>query len=81
MRLANPAPRCVRSGYYPVGGPQVISKAVIPFIESCGGRVLVRACVESVVVDDTGTARGVKMANGDVIAAKRGVISNAGEIA
>ena len=110
------------SGYYPVGGPQMVSRAIIPFIESrgtlclcylcafavctanvavavdvsmclclcscvnahvthpCspGGRVFVRASVTSVIVDDSGTARGVVMADGSKVMAKRGVISNAG---
>jgi len=45
---------------------------------SPGGRVFVRASVTSVIVDDSGTARGVVMADGSKVMAKRGVISNAG---
>ena len=37
-----------------------------------------RASVTSVIVDDSGTARGVVMADGSKVMAKRGVISNAG---
>ena len=45
---------------------------------SPGGRVFVRASVTSVIVDDSGTARGVVMADGSKVMAKRGVVSNAG---
>jgi all-trans-retinol 13,14-reductase len=47
-------------GYYPVGGPQAISKALIPVIEATGGRVLVRAPVDRIVVEN-GRAVGVKV--------------------
>jgi len=51
-------------GYYPVGGSHVIAERIIPTIENAGGRVLCRAKVDSILVEN-GTAVGVKMANGD----------------
>ena len=37
-------------GYYPVGGPQQISRGLIKTIEKAGGRVLVNAPVDKVVL-------------------------------
>jgi len=64
-------------GFFPIGGSQKISEAIIPTIESAGGRVLVRATVESIVVRN-GRATGVRMENGDEIFASMGVISATG---
>eukprot|EP00656_Telonema_subtile_P037929 TRINITY_DN4238_c0_g1_i2.p1 TRINITY_DN4238_c0_g1~~TRINITY_DN4238_c0_g1_i2.p1 ORF type:complete len:623 (-),score=163.51 TRINITY_DN4238_c0_g1_i2:110-1978(-) len=64
-------------GYFPVGGSQRIAEALIPTIERAGGRVLVRAEVESICVTQ-GRATGVTMANGDEISARLGVVSSAG---
>ena len=55
-------------GFYPVGGPQKIAEALIPIIESKGGRVLVNAEVEKIITEG-GKATGVKMKSGDVISA------------
>mmetsp|Transcript_15530 Transcript_15530/g.44046 ORF Transcript_15530/g.44046 Transcript_15530/m.44046 type:complete len:598 (+) Transcript_15530:1-1794(+) len=66
-----------RGGNYPVGGTQVISRAIIPTIERAGGRVLVRAPVEEILVDENRRVRGVRMEKGMVIQAPL-VISAAG---
>ena len=77
-------------GYYPVGGSQKISRALIPTINRAGGRVLVKARVTSIDIDErSGRAVGVTVApvkaSGDAdvsksckIRARRGVISGAG---
>ena len=39
-------------GYYPVGGASEIAFNIIPTIEAAGGRVLVRACVTNILMDD-----------------------------
>lgn len=44
--------------FYPVGGPEEITKNIIPVIEAAGGAVLVRAHVESILVDEKNTAVG-----------------------
>jgi len=67
-------------GYYPIGGPDVITRNMIPVIERAGGRVLVRATVSEIVVAN-GKALGVKVLKGKsehLIRAKEGVISAAG---
>ena len=50
-------------GYYPVGGPQQISRGLIKTIEKAGGRVLVNAPVDKVNVSN-GRATGVTLKNG-----------------
>ena len=61
---------------YPVGGASAILAAMAPTITAAGGTIVVRAEVDSVVVED-GAAVGVRMADGIVIRAPV-VISNAG---
>lgn len=39
-------------GYYPVGGASETAFNIIPTIEAAGGRVLVRACVTGILMDD-----------------------------
>lgn len=77
-------------GYYPIGGSQVISRALIPTINRAGGRVLVKARVTSIDIDErSGRAVGVTVApvkaSGEAdlgktckIRARCGVISGAG---
>lgn len=50
--------------YYPVGGPQAISRAIVPTIEAAGGAVFVRAAVSSILVEG-GRAVGVRMRDYD----------------
>ena len=45
--------------YYPVGGPSVIARRIIRVIEKAGGKVLVRAPVSSILMNDKGHAYGV----------------------
>jgi all-trans-retinol 13,14-reductase len=75
--------------YYPVGGSQQISAALIPTIEAAGGKVFVKARVAGIVCE-SGRAVGVTVqrvaASGEVkegvaatrIIARSGVISGAG---
>ncbi len=65
-------------GNYPIGGSSRIAETIIPVIEKSGGRVLVKADVKEIIVQN-GIATGVKMANGDFIAAKK-IVSDAGVI-
>lgn len=62
-------------GYYPVGKSQKISNALVKFIEERGGKVLLRARVESILVKDH-AAYGVKTADGKEYTG-RVVVSNA----
>ncbi|CAM9511064.1 unnamed protein product, partial [Heterosigma akashiwo] len=63
--------------YYPQGGPPVLARGLIGPIRAAGGDVLVRACVQEVILDN-GTAVGVRLANGDEIRGNKGVVSDAG---
>ncbi|HSA60225.1 MAG TPA: NAD(P)/FAD-dependent oxidoreductase [bacterium] len=63
-------------GSYPAGGAESIAEAIFPEIEGAGGRVLVKAEVAEILVEN-GRAAGVRLANGDRIAAKT-VVSDAG---
>lgn len=67
-----------KGGYYPVGGPQTISRRLIPTIVEAGGRVLVKACVEEILLcPNRPAALGVRLTNGDIITA-RDIISATG---
>jgi len=55
--------------YYPVGGPAVIAQSIIPVIERAGGKVLVRAPVSEIVINNNNTATGV-IVKGETIMAK-----------
>ncbi|KAF0687384.1 Aste57867_20867 [Aphanomyces stellatus] len=54
--------------YFPIGGPSVIAKKVTRVIESHGGKVLVRAPVETILVDASGAAYGVRVKGKDILA-------------
>ncbi len=62
-------------GYYPIGKSQKISNALADFIEERGGKVLLKARVEKILVKDR-IAYGVKTADGTEYTG-RVVISNA----
>jgi all-trans-retinol 13,14-reductase len=62
--------------YYPVGGASRIAESILPRIEAAGGRVLVDAEVQAIVVE-SGRAVGVRMADGREFRAPL-VISDAG---
>ena len=65
-------------GAYPVGGSQEMAKCLVPVVTSAGGRVLVRARVEEILVDaETGKVTGVRMTDQTVIPCNR-VVSSVG---
>jgi all-trans-retinol 13,14-reductase len=61
-------------GYYPRGGSQAISGAFVNYIESHGGKVILRAAVDEILIKD-GAAYGVRTADNQTYTA-RAVISN-----
>ncbi|MEM9462442.1 MAG: NAD(P)/FAD-dependent oxidoreductase [Myxococcota bacterium] len=61
---------------FPVGGPGMIARSIVPIIEQAGGAVVHSADVTEILVRDN-RATGVKVAGGEEILAPR-VISNAG---
>ena len=64
---------------YPVGGSSEIAFHIIPTITKAGGKVLVRANVESIVTNENGTeAIGVKMCKDGQIIHAPIIISDAG---
>jgi len=66
----------MNGGYYPVGGASAIAAGAVPEIEERGGKVLVSADVESILLEG-GRAAGVTMDDGRIFRAPL-VISNAG---
>mgnify|MGYP001110652590 CR=1 FL=1 len=68
----------LHGGFYPVGGAWRIADTILPRIRATGGEVFTYARVEQVLVQE-GRACGVRMADGNEIAA-RCVISDAGAI-
>ena len=79
----------MEGAYYPVGGSQRISKAIVPTIEKAGGRVLVSCRAKEVLVEG-GRATGVNVVTVDksgqdkgpvvTVRGKLGVISGAGAV-
>lgn len=65
-----------RGGAYPIGGASVIPAGAAQVIERAGGRVMVGAEVDEVIVRE-GRALGVRMADGRELLADN-VVSNAG---
>lgn len=63
-------------GFYPVGGASTIAAAIAPGIEAAGGRIVLDAEVESILVEGA-RAVGVRLRGGPELRA-RVVISNAG---
>ena len=64
-------------GYYPVGGGQSMSRAIVPIIESAGGQVMLGAEVARILVSEGGSVRGVVLTSGEEILCPV-VVSNAG---
>ncbi len=62
--------------FYPVGGSGRIAESIVPTIEEGGGRVLIRAEVDQILIEDK-RAVGVRMSDGSTIMAPI-VISDAG---
>ncbi|XP_002732825.2 all-trans-retinol 13,14-reductase-like [Saccoglossus kowalevskii] len=65
---------------YPVGGASEIAFHIIPSIEKAGGKVLVRAQVSQILLEDSGKAFGVRVhkSSGDVDIHAPIIISDAG---
>jgi all-trans-retinol 13,14-reductase len=66
----------MKGGFYPVGGSTNIARGMLKTVRDAGGETIVRASVESVLIEN-GRAVGVRLADGREIIAKR-VISAAG---
>jgi all-trans-retinol 13,14-reductase len=69
--------------YYPQSGPMQFVRGLVPTIRQAGGDCLVQARVDEILVDYSykngkGRATGVRLANGDEIHARHGVVSDAG---
>jgi len=63
--------------YYPEAGPIQFVRGLVPTIRKQGGDVLTQAPVQQILIENN-HAVGVELANGDVIRAKYGVVSDAG---
>jgi phytoene dehydrogenase-like protein len=61
---------------YPLGGSQAIADALVRGLEKHGGRLVLGAHVESVIVED-GRAAGLQLRRGGQVRARRAVVSNA----
>lgn len=62
----------LEGGAYPVGGSASVARGIVPIIEDAGGRVLVRAEVDEIIVEGEGKrerAVGVRMSDGQEIRA------------
>jgi all-trans-retinol 13,14-reductase len=66
-------------GYYPVGGSGQIARQLLRSVADAGGWSRVRADVQEIVIEE-GRAVGVRMADGEVIRAKK-VVSAVGALA
>jgi all-trans-retinol 13,14-reductase len=66
-------------GYYPVGGAGRIAETMLTTVARAGGWARINADVREIIVHDR-RARGVRLADGEVIEARR-VVSAAGAIA
>jgi all-trans-retinol 13,14-reductase len=66
----------LRGGFYPVGGASQIAASLVPVIEASGGRILVAAEVQQILVE-RGRASGVRMADGTELKSPL-VVSDAG---
>jgi len=66
-----------RSGaYYPIGGPLKIAESIVKVIEKWGGKVLVRAPVSSILINENNKAYGVIVKGKKVLA--KSVVSSVG---
>ena len=61
---------------YPLGGSQAVVDALVRALEKHGGKLLLGAHVDSVIVED-GRAVGIKLRRGGEVRARRAVVSNA----
>lgn len=53
-----------RGAYYPIGGASEIAFHIIPVIRKAGGAVLVRAPVQTVLLNEEGSAYGQYLVQG-----------------
>ncbi|MCP9838387.1 NAD(P)-binding protein [Cyanobium sp. N.Huapi 1H5] len=60
---------------YPIGGSAAVAAALVRGMERHGGRLRTGAAVAEILVDQ-GRAVGVRLANGELLEAARGVIAN-----
>ncbi len=68
----------IEGGAYPVGGSTALAKSLVPVIEKAGGRVLVRANVKEILVDQqSNRVTGVEMEDGTIVKCGK-VVSSAG---
>ncbi|HEY9700374.1 MAG TPA: NAD(P)/FAD-dependent oxidoreductase [Trichocoleus sp.] len=61
---------------YPIGGSGALVNALVRGLEKRGGRLLLNAHVEQIVVENR-RAVGVRLRNGQILRAKRAIVSNA----
>lgn len=70
----------MEGGCYPVGGSTAMAKELVAVIHAYGGKVRIRAAVDSIVLDETCSKKpkvvGVRMADGSLIRSSRVVASN-----
>jgi all-trans-retinol 13,14-reductase len=64
---------------YPVGGASSIAASIAPIIDRAGGKIVVSAEVEQIMLDKSGRANGVRMADGREFRASI-VVSDAGAL-
>lgn len=64
---------------YPVGGGSQIAASIAPLIEQTGGKIVVSAEVDKIVLDRNGRASGVRMADGREFRAPV-IVSDAGAL-
>ena len=60
----------------PRGGTGALVQALVNLVTSLGGKILTEQIVKEVLIDDGGSAVGVRVADGKEYRASRGVISN-----
>ncbi|KAF8644611.1 hypothetical protein HU200_066383 [Digitaria exilis] len=61
---------------YPLGGTGAIIDALVSGIKKFGGRIALRSHVEKILIEN-GRAVGVKLRSGQIVRAKKAVVSNA----
>lgn len=69
----------LKGGFYPVGGAGRVAETVVPVIQAAGGRALVRADVDSLVLEE-GRAVGVRMAKDGRLLRAPLIVSDAGVV-
>ncbi len=67
----------LEGAFYPVGGASRIAAAIAPVIERAGGRIVVAAEVQQILLDRQNRAMGVRMADGRELRAPL-ILSDAG---